>query len=60
MFQWFLLLHYQAVDQAFGIHQLIVEQIVPTKVAVFEEYETLNDTKRGNSGFGSSDMNSFS
>ena len=42
------------------IAQLIVEKIVPTKVAVFEEYEMLSDTKRGNSGFGSSGMNSFS
>ena len=41
------------------IAQLIVQKIVPTEVAVVEECDTLNDTKRGNSGFGSSGMNSF-
>lgn len=41
------------------IAQLIIEKIVPTKVVPVEEYEELNDTKRGNSGFGSTGMNSF-
>ena len=41
------------------IAQLIIEKIVPTKVVSVGEYEELNDTKSGNSGFGSRGLNSF-